>query len=409
MPVIEGVGDEVFQVLMVALVVILGIVGWWSTSISEQPLIRTVLILEPRHHTAAENTTTTTTPSPPQDTGQNTSSSSTAARTEAVAAPDTSSSASKNESQASQSSSEQQPEAAGQADPGAGASKPEGSSSSPVPAIPNVNEASQEASGNAEIEEAFTDTSSPTNELRRRRLQFFSDIQVADETVNSCSSRPPESTSSMDVHIGDDSAETSSSISGHQETDTDQQGSQTESESAPSDPCQACDDIRIKLKFLNDNHKTVQGKLQEPLGDFKRRNFAVEIAARKVIRLIFNGQVLQSDERTLQNYGLFDNCVVHCLVHNQRTTNPNVENATTNNSGEDLHFGGIDAGDTREWDMSNVMYISMFVILSAIWYLRINFSQLFSATSTVALFGLSGIFVIFLVGMYIPDQEVIRT
>lgn len=78
-------------------------------------------------------------------------------------------------------------------------------------------------------------------------------------------------------------------------------------------------------------------------------------------------------------------------------------------TGEELHFGGGDVGEAREWDLSNVMYVSMFVILSAIWYLRINFSQLFSATSTVALFGLSGIFVIFLVGMYIPDQEVLRT
>jgi hypothetical protein len=55
------------------------------------------------------------------------------------------------------------------------------------------------------------------------------------------------------------------------------------------------------------------------------------MAARKVIRLIFNGQVLQSDDRTLQNYGLFDNCVVHCLVHNQRFSSPNVENAANVN------------------------------------------------------------------------------
>lgn len=166
------------------------------------------------------------------------------------------------------------------------------------------------------------------------------------------------------------------------------------------------------------------------------RNFAVEMAACKVIRLIFNGQVLQSDDRTLQNYGLFDNCVVHCLVHNQRGTNQNVDNAANGNvsilnqfhsllcgkimqccsthlfglqAGEDVNLGGVEMGELREWDMSSVLYISTFVILSAIWYLRINFSQMFSATSTVALFGLSGIFVIFLVGMYIPDQEVLRT
>lgn len=62
-----------------------------------------------------------------------------------------------------------------------------------------------------------------------------------------------------------------------------------------------------------------------------RRNFAVEIESSKVIRLIFNGQVLQSDDRTLQNYGLFDNCVVHCLVHNQRSSGPNVDSTTNIN------------------------------------------------------------------------------
>lgn len=30
------------------------------------------------------------------------------------------------------------------------------------------------------------------------------------------------------------------------------------------------DDIRIKLKYINDDLKLVNGKLQEPLGDFKR-------------------------------------------------------------------------------------------------------------------------------------------
>lgn len=116
---------------------------------------------------------------------------------------------------------------------------------------------------------------------------------------------------------------------------------------------------------------------------------------------------MQSDDRTLQNYGLFDNCVVHCLVHNQRTSNSNVDNGTNSNIGEDVQLGGADAGDMRDWDLSHVLYISMFVMLSTAWYLRINFSQFFSATATVALFGLSGIFIIFLVGAYIPDQDIV--
>ena len=43
-------------------------------------------------------------------------------------------------------------------------------------------------------------------------------------------------------------------------------------------------------------------------------HFAVEIEAHRVVRLIFNGQLLNQDSTTLGQYGLFDNCVVHCHV-----------------------------------------------------------------------------------------------
>lgn len=44
------------------------------------------------------------------------------------------------------------------------------------------------------------------------------------------------------------------------------------------------------------------------------------------MRLVFNGHVLQPDTKTLKACGLFDNCVVHCLVHNPRP----YSNLTTN-------------------------------------------------------------------------------
>lgn len=66
---------------------------------------------------------------------------------------------------------------------------------------------------------------------------------------------------------------------------------------------------------------------------FFRRNFTVELASQKIVRLVFNGHVLQPDSKTLQACGLFDNCVVHCLVHNskQPTTTGNEQQ---NNSGQ---------------------------------------------------------------------------
>lgn len=388
---VEGIGDEVFHVLLVVLVLALGIVGWWSTSISEQPLIRTVLILEPRHRTAAENNPNVVS-EPPEDTGQPDPAPSNNVHSEAVASSDASSDASKNLSQAQ---SEQQAETTRGSNPG--------SSSSVNPEGFGIPEASNELPSQAPFtsDETLPEASSGPNELRRRRLQFFE--QGADSLTKEC----PEQSNNSESIVQNDSEATSSTSCSHETPEESETVSTNESSAA--EPCITCDDIRIKLKFLNDNQKMVQGKLQEPLGDFKRRNFAVEMAARKVIRLIFNGQVLQSDDRTLQNYGLFDNCVVHCLVHNQRTISPNVESPANGSAGEEIPGGGAEAGEARDWDLTNVMYISMFIILPSIWYLRINFSQLFSATSTVALFGLSAIFVIFLVGMYIPDQEALRT
>lgn len=51
---------------------------------------------------------------------------------------------------------------------------------------------------------------------------------------------------------------------------------------------------------------------------FCRRNFSEELSAQKLVRLVFNGHVLQPDSKTIVGCGLFDNCVVHCLIHNPR-------------------------------------------------------------------------------------------
>lgn len=60
-----------------------------------------------------------------------------------------------------------------------------------------------------------------------------------------------------------------------------------------------------------------------------RRNFTDELSGQKIVRLVFNGHVLQPDTKTLKACGLFDNCVVHCLVHNPRP----YSNLTTNQGG----------------------------------------------------------------------------
>lgn len=262
MPIIEGVGDEVFNVLLIALIVVLGIVGWWSTSISEQPLIRTVLILEPRHHASTEPSANVIAPSPPQDTGQRDTAPTSEVPIETTAVPNTSSSVSKNQNQGSQ---EQQSEAAQGTDPSSssGQSSEEDATLSTPPASNETIE-SNDSISNSDLGESSSEVSTNANELRRRRLQFFEERQGADNATDA-SSNQGESFNDR----GPECAEASSSSSSNQET-LEHKETPIVNESASSDPCLACDDIRIKLKFLNDNQKLVQGKLQEPLGDFKR-------------------------------------------------------------------------------------------------------------------------------------------
>lgn len=73
---------------------------------------------------------------------------------------------------------------------------------------------------------------------------------------------------------------------------------------------------KIKIKYLNDDMKVVEARPSQTLGEFKKQNFVTELAANKLVRLVFNGKVLQPDGASLRSCALFENCVVHCLVHN---------------------------------------------------------------------------------------------
>lgn len=46
MSLIEGIGDEVLHFFIIVFLLVVAAIAWWSTRISERPLIRTVLILE---------------------------------------------------------------------------------------------------------------------------------------------------------------------------------------------------------------------------------------------------------------------------------------------------------------------------------------------------------------------------
>ena len=91
---------------------------------------------------------------------------------------------------------------------------------------------------------------------------------------------------------------------------------------APAPPVPEEERVTVRLKFLNETQKDVSASLVENVGQFKRRYFSEEMSSNKNVRLIFNGQVLRDENSSLRSCGIFDKCVVHCLIHQGPTQAP---------------------------------------------------------------------------------------
>lgn len=141
--------------------------------------------------------------------------------------------------------------------------------------------------------------------------------------------------------------------------------------------------VRIKLKFLNDSHREVEAALSERLGRFKRRNFAEDLADNKTIRLIFNGNVLNGDQQPLSHYGLFDNCVVHCLVSRQ---------SEEQRQQQQQHQGPGLTEPEDNLDLSHMCYPLLGACLVCLWWCQIVFTNYFSMASTISLVFLTVLF-----------------
>ncbi|XP_011162133.1 transmembrane and ubiquitin-like domain-containing protein 1 [Solenopsis invicta] len=351
MSLIEGVGDEVTDFFIIMTILLVGWFAWCSTSITDQPLIRTVLILRDRaparitsiraNQQSASNLTVQDVDRPPSS-----------ETPEEETPPETS-----NNSDDVQ-------------------------SSCPNTATIDTNESSQEISRPTE--------STTTEEVLIEAMDSFSntDQSLSEKTVkanNSDSSLDQTTSSSSEPALEESTVNNSSN------------------------------DITIKLKFINDDQKIVTGSLKETLGDFKRRHFQMEMEARKAVRLVFNGRVLQPDTQTLEQCGLFNDCVVHCWVQQRRPTA--VMSSTLDNSSSiyfnsqpfpDLPTGTGISSIHNEWDLSRILVSILTLILGLAWYSRYHYAQLFTATTTIALYTLTAIFAVSLFSNFFPDQDNIR-
>lgn len=144
-----------------------------------------------------------------------------------------------------------------------------------------------------------------------------------------------------------------------------------------------------------------------------RRHFNNEITSNKIIRLIFQGKVLHDDEASLSSCGLHDNCVVHCLIHQprptanaQQTPDPVNHNTAEQPLPNVIRHGQRQPGPVqREWNLATLLSALITIIISLLWYARIQFYSFFSYTSTGTLGILTGIFLFTAFLTYLVDSE----
>ncbi|NXD03741.1 TMUB2 protein, partial [Certhia familiaris] len=67
--------------------------------------------------------------------------------------------------------------------------------------------------------------------------------------------------------------------------------------------------IKIRLKFLNDTEEVAVARPEDTVGILKSKYFPGQESQMK---LIYRGQLLQDQARTLRSLRITDNCVIHC-------------------------------------------------------------------------------------------------
>lgn len=346
MTLIEGVGDEVTDFFIAVVVLLVGWLAWCSTNITDQPLIRTVLILQHRTRTRiaalqANHRNMSIFNWPPNlETSEEETAQQTSRNNEAT-------------SNCSESSA---------IDTSAGNS-------------PEPNRTSQTTATEEVLIEAMDSFNSDNTTLLQKETK----------------ENPSDSTSSPPSTCTDNSEPSTENLSTNNSNE-----------------------ISIKLKFINDDQKLVTGSLKELLGDFKKRHFQLELEAQKLVRLVFNGKILQPDSQTLETCGLYNNCVVHCLVHQPRPVPTSQQSSTIDNSSS-IYFNPQTFADIptatgvssvhNEWDLSRLLVSILTLILGLAWYSRYHYAQLFTATTTLALYVLTAIFTFSLFSNIFLDQD----
>ncbi|XP_027556968.1 transmembrane and ubiquitin-like domain-containing protein 2 [Neopelma chrysocephalum] len=146
--------------------------------------------------------------------------------------------------------------------------------------------------------------------------------------------------------------------------------------------------IKIRLKFLNDTEEVAMARPEDTVGVLKSKYFAGQESQMK---LIYRGQLLQDQARTLRSLRITDNCVIHC--HRSRgatTATPALPDPVpAGPTAPGLPLGG-----------GTLMVPTVMVVLALGWYFRVNYRQLFTTPATVSLIGVTVLVTFLAFGVY---------
>lgn len=146
--------------------------------------------------------------------------------------------------------------------------------------------------------------------------------------------------------------------------------------------------IKIRLKFLNDTEEVAVARPEDTVGILKSKYFPGQESQMK---LIYRGQLLQDQARTLRSLRITDNSVIHC--HRSRGATAAApalpEPGPAGPAAPGLPLGG-----------GTLMVPTVMVVLALGWYFRINYRQLFTAPATVSLIGVTVLVTFLAFGLY---------
>ncbi|WKX99720.1 hypothetical protein Q1695_014526 [Nippostrongylus brasiliensis] len=185
-----------------------------------------------------------------------------------------------------------------------------------VPGGPGVSVSSVSAVGDE------SNSNSVTRIVARRHQRYTGIVMpmnisvVTDEpgsrqdTPSASGQSEPSPSTSEDVTQSEEPVPTTGSHDGVENGDS------TGDENPESANAEIEGDSVIRLKFLDDTQRDARTTMTDTIGKFKSVHFGEAVAAGRVVRLIYQGQLLREDSRTLASYGLRDGCVVHCHISN---------------------------------------------------------------------------------------------